>query len=484
VVLARDRLGVAPLYVSSVPGGGVAFASTTWALEEAGLTSGELWLRGLCGFLFYGSVPEPLTLTRGLEELPPATWARLGPAGEVERRVFWRFPPEEGGHVPAGEAARRVREALADAVRAEQVSDVPVAVLLSSGLDSTAVAALAAQSALGPPQTFTVGIDDEGPGAVDESGMAAETARSLGLPHATVRADVRGGGEALRQALAAQDLPSVDGTNTYLVSRAIRGAGYKVALSGLGGDELFLGYVNRVNYRRLEGWEAPWWLARWGQAAVTALGRLGLPARVERALAAGLSPRGPLGAYAAIRTIRAPGGVARALHPDLRASLEPEDLDATSYLDGAGLPADPDGALSRLELKHYLRWTLLKDSNQLSLCSGLELRVPLVDARLVEVVLSLPGRVRAQGPPPKPLLRAALAGVLPPGIERRPKRGFVLPLGRWLEGAPDLEDTTREGGLLDARAPRGDLPARLSRAALKAWRARTRWVQGTGCAVM
>src|SRR5205807_1934902 len=126
--------------------------------------------------------------------------------------------------------------------------------------------------------------------------------------------------------------------------------------------------------------------------------------------------------------------------------VQPEDVDPVSFLDDGGqLPSDLDGALSRLELRNYLRSTLLKDSNQLSLSCSLELRVPLMDYRLVETVLRIPGRQRAQGTPPKPLLRLGMGAFFPAGIEKRPKVGFVLPLQRWLESSPAALFSTGKG---------------------------------------
>ena len=463
LLLARDRLGVNPLYVAGVPGGGVSFSSTTEALARAGLCGDRLDVRGLCGLLFYGSVPEPLTLTQGVTELEPGTWRRLGFDGrEQTRRRYWRLPPETPGlHNAVGE----VRNALHGAVSAELVSDTPVAVLLSSGLDSAAVAALAARESRGV-EAFTVGFAQVGD-AVDERALAAETAGWLGVPHRCVDADVANGARALTAALHAQDLPSMDGVNTHLVCGALVRAGYKVALSGLGGDELFLGYNNRRNFHRMVSVPALRAPASWARAA-GGLAALGVTTKVERAVHAALRLRGHAGAYAAVRCIAGPATVLSMVHPDLRSALQAEDLDPVGFLETTALPADPDGALSRLELCNYLRSTLLKDGNQLSLAHGLELRVPMMDWRLVETVLRVPGAVRAAGAPPKPLMRAALEGVLPPGVEKRPKVGFVLPLRQWLD-ASGMGRAQVGGGLLAPGASGGGLPQAMVVAALEAW---------------
>ncbi|MEW5847179.1 MAG: asparagine synthase (glutamine-hydrolyzing) [Myxococcota bacterium] len=468
LILGRDRLGVNPLYVSHVPGGGIAFSSTVDALMHAGLTSHELNLRGLCGYLFYGSVPEPLTLLQDVEELPPGMWWRVSPDGGIRRRRYWRLPAESSSGV---DAAARVREALQDAVKAEMVSDVPVAVLLSSGIDSAAVAALASAQSREELRAFTVGFPG-GDGAVDETLLAAETARSLGCQHAVVKANVSSGGKALLDAAAAQDLPSIDGTNTYLVSQAIRRAGFKVALSGLGGDELFLGYGNRRTFHRLRQVSRGALPRGAGWAAARLARALGVSTRVERAVFAAMQPRGLVGAYAAVRTVMGPATLLSLLHPEVRGGVMPEDLDPVTYLSADSLPVDPDGALSRLELSNYLRSTLLKDSNILSLANGVELRVPLMDWKLVEAVLALPGHVRAAGTPPKPLLREALQGILPDGLERRPKVGFVLPLSSWLGEASSALPTSYLQGVMVPETAAEPLPIRLARAFLSTFLAR------------
>lgn len=468
LLLARDRLGVNPLYVAQVPGGGVAFSSTVDALYRAGLTSGRVNLRAVCGHLFYGSVPEPLTLVDGVQELAPGHWLRVDGRGTQRSVCWWRLPPEDPRPPSSAEAAERVRAALQGAIQAELVSDVPVALLLSSGLDSTAVASLVSRASGGANvEAFTVAFEEDDR-AVDESALASETAAGLGLRHRTVRVDVSDGPATLRAALAAQDLPSMDGINTFLVSRAMAQAGYKVALSGLGGDELFLGYANRTNFHRLA--HLPHLSAPFD--ATRALASLRLSPKMERALHAALRPRGLLGAYAAVRTIMGPATLAGLLHPDVLAQLEPEDLDPVGFLDGGTLPVDVDGALSRLELRHYLRSTLLKDSNQLSLSNGLELRVPLMDWRLVDAVLRVPGAVRARGPGKKPLLQAAMGAWMPAGVAQRPKVGFVLPLQGWLAKSGLLDAPSRGPRLLRGGAGALPFPMSLAVASLQAWGAR------------
>jgi asparagine synthase (glutamine-hydrolysing) len=468
LLLARDRLGINPLYVAEVPGGGVAFSSTVTALHRAGLTRGGINVRGVCGHLFYGSVPEPLTLLEGVSELPPGTWKRVLPDGRTQQARWWRVAPEDPTPPTEEDAAERVRAALADAVQAELVSDVPLALLLSSGLDSTAVASLVARASGGAAvEAFTVGFDED-ERAVDESVLAAQTAAHLGLKHRRVHVDVRDGVASLQAALAAQDLPSMDGINTFLVSRAIARAGYKVALSGLGGDELFLGYANRANFHRLARLPR---VSLPGSAVVRqVMGRLGLPPRVERALHAAARPQGMRGAYAAVRTVMGPATLAGLLHPDVLAQVTEEDLDPVSYLADETLPVDVDGALSRLELGHYLRSTLLKDSNQLSLANGLELRVPMMDWQLVDAVMRVPGRLRAAGVGKKPLLTRAMRDWMPPGVEQRPKVGFVLPLQGWLRQSGMLETRGRGPRLLRDDPQSGlAFPVSLAVASLQAW---------------
>mgnify|MGYP000886456006 CR=1 FL=1 len=431
--LARDRLGIKPLYLAELRGGGLAFASELRALLAAGAAPRKLSRDGLRSYLTWGSVAEPLTMIEGVRTLLPgthATWQR----GELCEKAYWQLRPGPTVELSFDEAVERVRPVLREAVKLRLVSDVPVGVFLSGGIDSSVLATLASQASGGRVQAFTVAFDER---ELSEAEHAAELARELGCPHHVLLLRHTDALAELDQALASLDQPSADGVNTYFVSKAVRGAGIKVALSGLGGDELFAGYGYFRQFEtslRLAGC-APAGLARVLESP--ALLRLfgESPARAAKLGALLGGKRGPAGAYAALRCMFTPTQVDSLLAPGLRAGTEAAASDLSQGLTRAdeSRAYDPVGLLSALELSGYLRNTLLRDADAMSMAHALEVRVPLLDHRLVELVVPLSGRVKLRSGVSKPLLAAAVPE-LPDAVRTRSKRGFVLPFEAWMRG--------------------------------------------------
>ncbi|MDR7523651.1 MAG: asparagine synthase (glutamine-hydrolyzing) [Armatimonadota bacterium] len=454
LLLARDPLGIKPLYYAAV-GGRLLFASEVRALLASGLVPTRLSTEGLAAYLLWGSVAEPLTLVDGVRSLPPGhrlTAQVNDGALRLEVQSYWHLPVAPAARDGMADSARdesvaALRRLLAETVGLHLVADVPVGVFLSGGVDSTCVAALAA-GAHGAISTVTVAFPEEADR--NEAALARETARRLGTRHHEV---VLTGPEALQridEAVAALDQPSMDGINTYFVSWGARQAGLKVALSGLGGDELFGGYTTFAAVPRLEALAA---LAR--RAPVLA----GWAARLTRALPA-LSPdaRGKVAdLLSAPDHLAHPYAVARALFPPRR---------MLALLNGAGpsVPVGPwadrltdlatrtrglgsFGRVSTLELGTYLVNTLLRDTDAMSMAHSLEVRVPFIDREVVEFVAALPDAWRAGrvGPRrgPKALLLEALGDRLPAAVVRGRKRTFTLPWERWLRGS--LRGRVEEG---------------------------------------
>lgn len=410
--LVRDRLGIKPLYHYEAPWG-VAFASEARALVASGLVPRRIDSEGLKGYLHLGSVQEPLTLWAGVSAVPSGTCLRLR-AGRIESvQRYW--DASEAVKEPAlADAADGVRHLFTDSVREHLLGDVPIACFMSGGIDSTLVAATARRERAGVLSAFTVGLDDTGG---DEAAVARETARVLDIEYHEVRLPESAVLEAASRAVAAHDLPSADGVNTYLISQAVAESGFKVVLSGLGGDELFGGYPT---FRRLRG------IARWG-------GLLRRTPAIARRAAGGWGERGQRAieatshgsrlhlAYASLRGFWSARTISRM---GLEPPFEPEE---------GATPADlPVGTrVSLLELNGYLRNTLLRDADTMSMAHSLELRVPFLDHRLVQHCL----RVDAAGrTPPKALLRDTFRDVIPPHVTARPKRGFLVGMDGWLRG--------------------------------------------------
>jgi asparagine synthase (glutamine-hydrolysing) len=436
--LARDRFGIKPLYVLEGPGF-VAVASEARALHATGAARCRLTSQGLGTYLATGSTGDAETMVEGLRAIPAGTWTQLqvGPSG------LSLGPAQLFGAVPLpaalstkesnpGTAARLIRDALRETVAAHLVSDVEVGVLLSGGLDSAALLALATEVAARPPRSFTVGFDDA---AFSEATAAEGLARRFGSAHETIRLSDEEFLASLDESFDAMDLPSIDGHNIYYISRAIRRQGVTVALSGLGGDELFCGYPS---FRRARI-SAPFWRGATGESARRLLGAVARRGHGSRAEKAALWVDGPtpgLGAYTASRTLFGP----RALRK----------LGRFSFPDSARAPdgLSPRGEVSWYELTGYMRNTLLRDADVFSMARGLELRVPFVDASLADVVAAIDDQLAWSGPGPKPLLRLALRQDLPDDIWTRPKRGFTFPFATWLSGIlrPRIEAELRGDG--------------------------------------
>ena len=471
--LCRDRLGIKPLYLFAPEGGGLLFASELRALLATGLVPRRLSPTALESFFAQGSVMDEASIVEGVRLLAPGTSLSVDLEGRrLRERRFWQLPfAKEAAPISRAEAAERVRAQLEEAVRRHLASDAPAGLFLSGGLDSAAIAALARRVSPGQLRAVSVGFDDP---ALDETDAARETARHLELDHRVVRLDGARVLEQLPEALAAVDQPTVDGFNTFFVSRAAREAGLTVALSGLGGDELFGGYASFRDVPRA---------LRLGRA-VERLGPPGaLLASAARALPFDRLGRGPAKLQALLD--RAPTPLA--LYLLRRELFPPEDRRALHALPPA---ADPEGGLPRAELEDlaglanalaienqlslfelslYLRHMLLRDSDVFSMASGLELRVPLLDHVLVDTVAPLEASWKRSDGRPKPLLQDALGRLLPPQLARRPKRGFTFPWARWLRGplrgraeaAVGAVDVWRQAGIA------ADAPAALWRRFLR-----------------
>jgi asparagine synthetase B (glutamine-hydrolysing) len=369
-------------------------------------------------------------------EGPPATAGGTDKNGEGP-------PATAGGTDKNGGPAKHVRALLEDSVRKHLIADVPVGVFLSSGIDSTALAALASREVSGV-HTFTVAFPE---GEFSEAAIARRTAATLGTTHREVMLSGDDMLARLGEAVGALDQPTMDGINSYFVSASARAAGLKVALSGLGGDEVFGGYTS---FRRTPQYER---MARAGGH---------MPAGVRRAMAAAMSSAG--GRFLSGDAARKMSALWRDsdLLPDPyyfnRLVFTPQQL--TNLMRGEVATTSPwrdwlqvssqrarqldsFAAVSCLEAESYLVNTLLRDTDSMSMAHSLEVRVPFLDHPLVEYVTHLPQRVKLSDGTPKALLRAAMADLLPGEVVNQPKRGFTFPWAEWLRGP--LKQSVEQG---------------------------------------
>ena len=438
LVLARDHLGIKPLYYTQASGG-LAFASELKALRAAQLIGCEVDPQALSGYLMLGAVPNPLTIYREARALPPATYLIWEADGGLREQTYWQLPTDTDERRDRAEAVATVRDLLSEAVRIRLVSDVPLGAFLSGGLDSSVIVALMRAATNGPIRTCAMTFDET---AYNEGPYARAMADAIGAEHyerTITPADLQREFEPILQAL---DQPSVDGVNTYFVSQTARQAGLTVALSGLGGDELFGGYPNTF-----QGVPQMQRALRWTQAVPggTRAARAGLrvfaPQQPWRRVAEALGrPASAASAYVVRRGLFTPGEVCALLNDDL---AEVCDFDPVQHVaDRAGNGTADTAWVSRAEMSTYMHHQLLRDTDVMSMAHSLEVRVPLLDRELTEYVLRLPDNLVRRGPGPKPLLTLAAGDYLPDIIRQRAdKRGFTFPFADWLRTTmrPDMQ---------------------------------------------
>ena len=459
LVVARDRFGIKPLYLAATAQR-IAFASELGALRASGLAGREISAAGVLAFLAWGSVPSPLTWTRGVEMLAPGTWRRwqIGASVSETHGVF--ADPREMYRSRArrlesvGAFRSDIANALRDSVRAHLVADVPVGVFLSGGIDSGALVSCAASTGASNLQTFTVGFDDES----SESGRAKQVAQVFGTKHHELRVASSDIVRDLPGVLAHLDQPTIDAVNSYYVSRAVAATGIKAVLSGAGGDEVFGGYPSFTRLPRamaMKRWAGPLW------PAIGSVAGVAMPERLRERWRHFASTNGSFAeAYRVQRGFLLPSEVHALAGPALRDAQSPaaahEVLAAEHMIfDAAGSGEEqPAATVARLETRMYLGSQLLRDLDVMSMAHGLEVRVPFVDHELISRVWPAlahhPELMRG-----KRLLHESLEHPLPSTIVNHPKQGFTLPFAAWMKG--DLAPLVRDG--LDRLAADGWIAA-------------------------
>jgi asparagine synthase (glutamine-hydrolysing) len=415
VVLVRDRFGIKPLYFAEPKGGGLAFSSEVRPLLD--LVGRTLSREGISNFLHWGACAHRRLIFENIREFPSGCHARIRPSGKLTEPVrYWPTSPEAYATqyspepTPKEEPAKTIRRLLEDAVESHLLSDVPVACFLSGGIDSSILTALAAKRlGRGHLATFSVGFKEKG---FDESQFAKKLAEHYGTQHHHFRLADTQKLAFVERAVAAMDLPSCDAVNTYIVSNQVAASGYKVVLSGLGADEIFGGYPHFRDFSRIQFIaNLPSWLRKSVQSV----------------------------------------GKAKLLFSDIPRIKNGENLSrwqrrswSGEQISQLGLPAptfehepspplrDAMAEISWGEISHYMRDTLLRDSDSMSMAHSIELRVPFLDNALVETVLAYPATVKFDPLIPKSLLLKAASDLIPEQNWKRPKMGFSLPLRDWM----------------------------------------------------
>ena len=413
--VARGPSGIKPLYYTRSRGV-LRFSSEARALFD---DTGPVYdSRSVSAYLQWGSCPEDGFIFPRTRILPSGSSMKVNADTTVETEHYW---PKKAYPLSRGEdAPKRVRKLLETAVEEHLMADVPAASFLSGGIDSSVITALAAR-ALGPGrlQTFSVGFSE---GEFDETQIADIVAKKYQTDHHRIELGQEEIVRLVQEAVSRMDAPSQDAINTYIVSKKVAESGIKVALSGLGGDELFGGYPSFRDapiLRRLAG--MPQWMRRISRG----FGKIGE------------------------RIADLPGGDIMAI------AIWRRRLWTDAMLRKAGLPVSPLRTLpspefgddfakiSWAEMSVYMGQTLLRDSDQMSMAVSLELRVPFLDEDLIEYVLSLPAHEKTRYRITKGLLVEACRDLLPEQVYRRKKMGFALPMDAWMRGP--LKEFKNEG---------------------------------------
>ena len=431
LILARDQFGIKPLYYFANATQTFLFASEVRALLASNMVPRKLDLKAVNSYLEFGSVQSPLTIVENVHSLMPGEMLSVRlMASTIEIKVsnYKVLPTGMSRPTSRDHAKAQLRTILEDSVQQHLVSDVPVGVFLSGGMDSSAIVGLMSRVSTAPPKTFSVVFSEEQFNEASHSQLVAQKFRT---DHCEVKLTESALLDSLPDAISALDQPTMDGINTYVVSKAVKQAGITVALSGLGGDELFGGYPSFRRALKVQSTNG------------TAKGVLRAVAPIGRAIGNGTTQRDKFWQFAAS------DGSAEAVWKITRQLFSQEGIQGLSKERNGGRNSversiregspvlDTFNAISKLELDGYMANTLLRDTDSMSMAHSLEVRVPFVDPHVAEFVLSLPGewKLSANGSTtPKPLLADILKDLLPTDFLTRKKMGFTLPFEKWMTG--------------------------------------------------
>jgi len=434
VFLVRDRLGIKPLYYHSGDSAFI-FASETRSIAASKLIDLTISEKSTLEMLQYQAVHSFKSVFNEIDLLPPACVLQISD-GSQSLHEYWK--PTDGGVYDIGydEAKSKTKELLFEAVEKRMISDVPLGAFLSGGIDSSAIVAIMSELSQSPVNTFSVTFDEP---EFSEKEFSDLIASKYKTQHHEVRLKADDFLELVPNAIQAIDQPSADGVNTYVVSKYTKEAGLTVALSGLGGDELFLGYPLFKQTERL-------YSQRWLYS---------FPQWMRSIIASYLSKGKDLRKLKLAEFIRKEAFSIENIYPDFRKVFPREEMSRISskshaeaypiqlfeeYLQNFNIPMQ--SKLSILELKGYLHSVLLKDTDQMSMAHSLEVRVPFIDHKLVEFILRLPDQYKF-GEQTKNLLVESIGPLLPNKLVNRPKMGFVLPWEQWLKS--ELKDFGAKG---------------------------------------
>ena len=463
LLIARDRLGKKPLHYA-ITRDALVFGSELKALLRHPAVTADLDVASVARYLVHEYVPCPRTIYAGIRKLRPGHYGVLE-NGHFAERQYWDVPAPsaDSGRAPSRQAVEEeIRETLYDSVRRRLMSDVPLGVFLSGGLDSTSIVACMARAAPGQVRTFSVAFREK---SFDESSHFRAVARHFGTQHVDRTLTAGDLLDILPGLAKVIDEPLGDASilPTYLLSRFTR-EHVTVALGGEGGDELLAGYPTYQAHRLATAYERLPGPLRSGliepivRRLPVSTSNISFDFKARRFVAGAGHPAEIrnqiwLGSFSGPETLAM-------LHPDLRRELRDVDLFDEERFHMRNAPA-PDrlGRLLYVDLKMYLQDSILVKVDRASMACSLEVRAPLLDYRFVELISRLPTSWKLRGMTTKHVFKKAMAPWLPPGIAGRPKKGFGIPVAEWLRGPlhPMMaellsEERLKRQGLLDPAA--------------------------------
>ena len=456
LLLARDPFGIKPLYYTpdtDAQSGTLRFASQVKALLAGGQIDTAPEPAGHTGFYLWGSVPAPYTLYRGIRALTAGHFMWVSEQGAAAPQPFCLISNilADAAAAPArgsrGDALEAIGAAVRDSIAAHHVADVPVGMFLSAGIDSALITALSVAHGE-RPHTLTLAFAEYVGTANDESPLAEQLAAQLGTRHATVMVRKEDFAEQRAHIFAAMDQPSIDGINTWFVAQAAASQGIKVALSGVGGDELFASYPSFADLPRITRLARPFsrlpaFGTRLRKMVSPLIGR-----RTSPKYAGMLEYGGNLGgAYLLRRGLFMPWELPQAMDADM-ARQGWDDLQTMEQLNATHHSALPDAhssrlAISALEMSWYMRHQLLRDTDWASMEQSLEVRTPFLDIPLLKAAAPW---LAAHPGITKPEIAASLRTPIPNALLNKPKTGFSVPVRDWMmQGQPASHERGMRG---------------------------------------
>lgn len=429
--LARDRMGIKPLYYAEL-GNSIVFSSEVRALLSTDLIEKKMDHESLIDYLRYATVHAPKTILKGVKLLEPGNFLKISDV-EIEKDKFYKFQPSYSNILGSySDIKKTIRSKLEQSVQRRLISDVPHGAFLSGGIDSSAIVGLMSQVSDQKVNTFSVVFDEN---KFDESEYSQLVAKKFDTNHTEIRLAVNDFKDKLPEALEAMDHPSGDGPNSYLISKKTKENGITVALSGLGGDELFAGYdlftycASLSNKKWITSF--PKFIRQMAGGVYSGMKKDVASSKVENLLSRDYFDLEYI--YPTMRTVLFDDQILGLLNKDKLPINQVFKMGEEILAPRSEAFKFPYlSKISLLEFSSYMSNVLLRDTDQMSMASALEVRVPFLDHELIEYVLNIPDTYKYPSTPKK-ILTESLSDLLPEKIVNRPKMGFTLPWQQWMK---------------------------------------------------